>query len=431
MQHLFPARNRGALRRPRSSSFRLGASEREEEVSRVQDTILRAPRKDRLPKERLPIAALMSLFTAGFITTLTEALPAGVLPQMSHALGVSESVAGQTVTIYAAATMLTAIPVAIATTNWPRRHLLVVALIGFLVANLVTAISVDYMVTMAARFIAGAASGVTWSLLGGYAQRITPDALKGRAMAFAFAGTPVALSLGVPAGAFLGRAVGWQVTFGLMSALTALLIIWTMWKLPNAPGQAAGERLPLGHLFRIRGLRTILVVTGVYVLAHTILYTYIAPVLAGVGLADQVQWILLDFGIASILSIWLTGVFVDRHHRRLVILSTVFFASAAVALTLWSGNAILDYVAVAAWGLAFGGAATLFQGALMAASREHADAAQPLMVTMWNGGIGLGGLLGGILLAGLGSASLMIVVAALVVSTVIVVSLARNHAFPR
>jgi predicted MFS family arabinose efflux permease len=373
----------------------------------------------------------MSLFTAGFITTLTEALPAGVLPQMSHALGVSESVAGQTVTIYAAATMLTAIPVAIATASWPRRHLLVVALIGFLVANLVTAISVDYMVTMAARFIAGAASGVTWSLLGGYAQRITPDALKGRAMAFAFAGTPVALSLGVPAGAFLGRAVGWQVTFGLMSALTALLIIWTMWKLPNAPGQAAGERLPLRHLFRIRGLRTILLVTGVYVLAHTILYTYIAPVLAGVGLADQVQWILLDFGIASILSIWLTGVFVDRHHRRLVILSTVFFAAAAVALTLWSGNAILDYVAVAAWGLAFGGAATLFQGALMAASREHADAAQPLMVTMWNGGIGLGGLLGGILLAGLGSASLMIVVAALVVSTVIVVSFARNHAFPR
>ncbi|WP_346768143.1 MFS transporter [Streptomyces tendae] len=249
-------------------------------------------------------------------------------------------------------------------------------------------------------------------------------------MAFAFAGTPVALALGVPVGAFLGQIVGWQLTFGLMSVLAALLIAWTMWKLPNVPGQKAAERLPLPHLLRIRGLRTILIVTGVYVLAHTILYTYIAPVLAGVGLEDQVQWILLAFGVASILSIWLTGLFVDRHHRRLVILSTVFFAVAAVALTLWSENVVVDYVAVTAWGLAFGGAATLFQGALMSASREHADAAQPLMVTMWNGGIGLGGLIGGILLASLGSASLMIAVAVLVIFTVVVVVLARSHAFP-
>ncbi|WP_267883075.1 MFS transporter [Streptomyces sp. NRRL WC-3626] len=312
-------------------------------MTKVQDTIVRSQRED-----RLPIAALVSLFTAGFITTLTEALPAGVLPRMSDALDVSESVAGQTVTIYAVATMLTAIPVAVATANWPRRRLLVVALAGFLVANLVTAFSADYTLTMVARFVAGAASGVTWSILGGYAQRIAPDAVKGRAMAFAFAGTPVALALGVPVGAFLGQIVGWQLTFGLMSVLAAVLIVWTLWKLPDVPGQEAAERLPLRSLLRIRGLRTILIVTGVYVLAHTVLYTYIAPVLAGVGLADQVQWILLVFGIASILSIWLTGVFVDRHHRRLTLLSTALFALAAVALTLWARTAIVDYAAVAA-----------------------------------------------------------------------------------
>jgi len=96
--------------------------------------------------ERLPLPALLALFTAGFITTLTEALPAGVLPQMSQALGVSESATGQTVTVYAIATFLTAIPVAVATSHWPRRHLLVVALVGFLVANLVTAVSLDYTI---------------------------------------------------------------------------------------------------------------------------------------------------------------------------------------------------------------------------------------------------------------------------------------------
>ena len=47
-----------------------------------------------------------------------------------------------------------------------------------------------------------------------------------------------------------------------------------------------------------------------------------------------------------------------------------------------------------------------------------------------NSTIGLGGLIGGLLLAGLGSASLLIAVAILVIITVIVVVFARSHAFP-
>ncbi|GGO25474.1 MFS transporter [Micromonospora parathelypteridis] len=382
------------------------------------------------PKERLPLPSLIALFTAGLITTLTEALPAGVLPQMSQALEVSESVAGQTVTIYAAGTLLTAIPVALATATWPRRHLLLAALVGFVIANLVTALSLNISVTMVARFVAGAASGVVWSLLGGYAARLVGPALKGRAMAFAFAGTPVALSLGVPVGAYLGKAVGWQLTFGLASALTALLIIWTARKLPNFAGQKAEDRIPLRNILKLRGIRTVLVVTGAFVLAHAILYTYIAPILTDAGLPDHVQWILLDFGIASIVSIWLTGVFIDRHHRRLVLVGTGLFAAAAAVLTVASSSAVVDYVTVAAWGLAFGGAPTLLQSALMRAAGEHADVAQPSMVTTWNLGIGLGGLVGGAVLAGFGSHSLLIAAVVLLVPTVLVVILARRHAFP-
>lgn len=38
--------------------------------------------------QRLPLGALAALATAAFITILTEALPAGVLPAMSASLGV-------------------------------------------------------------------------------------------------------------------------------------------------------------------------------------------------------------------------------------------------------------------------------------------------------------------------------------------------------
>ncbi|GAA2568873.1 MFS transporter [Winogradskya consettensis] len=406
-------------------SWRLAQQMRYKSVS---TTHLDAP--PALSAERLPLPSLLALFTAGLITTLTEALPAGVLPRMSQALGVSESVAGQTVTIYAVGTLLTAVPVALATATWPRRHLLLAALAGFVIANLVTAVSLSFAVTMAARFVAGAASGVVWSLLGGYAARLVGPALQGRAMAFAFAGTPVALSLGVPIGSYLGEAVGWQLTFGFASALTGLLIVWTAWKLPNLPGRKAEDRIPLHRILRLRGIRTVLAVTGAFVLAHTVLYTYIAPILAGAGLPDHVQWILLDFGIASIISIWLTGVFVDRHHRRLVVVSTGLFAAASVVLAVAGSSVVAGYITVAAWGLAFGGAATLLQSALMRAAGEHADVAQSSMVTTWNLGIGLGGLVGGALLAGFGPSSLVIAAVVLTVPTVLVVVLARQHAFP-
>ncbi|MFD9701844.1 MFS transporter [Lentzea sp. NPDC059081] len=384
-----------------------------------------------MPEDRLPLPPLIALFTAGLITTLTEALPAGVLPQMSHALDVPESVAGQTVTVYAIGTLLTAIPVSLATASWPRRTLLLVALLGFVLANLVTAVSLSFPVTMAARFVAGASSGVVWSLLGGYASRLVGPALRGRAMAFAMAGTPVALSLGVPVGAYLGRAVGWQLTFGLVSALTGVLIGWTAWRLPNFPGRQAGERIPLSGVLRLRGIRTVLVVTGAFVLAHTVLYTYIAPILAAAGLQDQLQWVLLTFGVVSIAGIWLTGALIDRHHRQLVVTSTALFAVAAGVLALASSSPVVDYAAVAGWGLAFGGAATLLQSALMRAAGEHADVAQSSMVTTWNLGIGLGGLVGGALLAGFGAGALLVAAVVLLVPTALVVVLARGHAFPQ
>ena len=51
--------------------------------------------------DALPLVPLLALFASVFITSLTETLPAGVLPAMSEGLDVSESAAGQTIMIYA------------------------------------------------------------------------------------------------------------------------------------------------------------------------------------------------------------------------------------------------------------------------------------------------------------------------------------------
>lgn len=347
---------------------------------------------------KLPLAALLALALAGFITILTEALPAGLLPQISAQLQISEALAGQWVTIYALGSLAAAIPLTVATQGMRRRPLLLAAIAGFAVANGVTTFSSSYTLTMVARLLAGVSAGLLWALLAGYAARMVSAPLKGRAIAVAMVGTPLALSLGVPAGTLLGNLVGWRWCFGLMSVLALLLMAWVRVKVPDFPGQPAGKRLPLRHVLALPGIRAVLWVVLTFVLAHNILYTYIAPYLAMAGMAERTDRVLLVFGMASLMGIWGVGLLIDRHLHRLTLGSTLLFAVAALALGAAAHQPTAVYGAVAAWGLAFGGAATLFQTTLAKAAGDAADVAQSMLVTAWNLAIAGGGIAGGLLL---------------------------------
>lgn len=159
----------------------------------------------------LPIGSLFALALAAFVTILTEALPAGLLAQISEGLAISEALAGQLVTVYAIGSLLAAIPLTAATQGMRRRSLLLTAIAGFAVANTVTTFSTHYGLTIVARLLGGVSAGLLWALLAGYAARMVPESQKGRAIAIAMVGAPLELSLGVPAGTLLGNLVGWRI----------------------------------------------------------------------------------------------------------------------------------------------------------------------------------------------------------------------------
>jgi predicted MFS family arabinose efflux permease len=354
---------------------------------------------------RLPIIGLMALATASFISILTEALPAGLLPQISRDLDVSEAAAGQFVTAYAVASLIVAVPVTAMTQGVRRKPLLLTAIGGFAAGNIVTAISSDYALSLAARFCAGAGAGLLWALLPGYASRMAPANLRGRAIAIAMVGVSVAMSVGVPAGTFLSKAIGWHGAFAILSGFALGLIAWVTFGLPDFPGLAAAKRATVRQVLATQGVRAVLIITFAFVLAHNILYTYIAPFVAPAGLGERVDLVLLIFGLAALAGIWVTGILVDRYLRELTLLSSLLFAGAALALGLAGRDPAVVLISVAAWGLAFGGCATLFQTALAAAAGDGADVAQSLLVVVWNCSISGGGVIGGILLARVGVAS--------------------------
>ncbi|WP_405157651.1 MFS transporter [Paenibacillus sp. FSL H8-0283] len=384
-----------------------------------------------ISSKRLPWAGLLALAMAGFICILTESLPAGLLPQIAKDLGITEALTGQLVTLYAIGSLVAAIPLTAATRGWRRRPLLLVCISGFLVFNTVTALSSDYILTLAARFMAGVSAGVLWGMTAGYARRMVPDSLKGKAMAVAMVGTPLALALGVPIGSFLSSYVGWRLIFGMVSLLTVALIVWVLWRMPDFAGEPAGERLPLHKVFLIPGVRPILFVVLAWMLAHNILYTYISPYLAQTAFANRVDLILLIFGITSIVGIWLTGMLIDRFLRRLVIISLGSFALASVAMGIATHQPVIIILGVMIWGLTFGGAATLLQTAIAQAGGKSTDVAQSMLVTAWNLAIGGGGIIGAILLEVFGAGYLSGALFILLIPALLVAMRAYKYGFPK
>ncbi|MBA2928234.1 MFS transporter [Pseudomonas sp. CCUG 57209] len=379
--------------------------------------------------ERLPIGALLALAMTSFICIVTETLPAGLLPLISDDLGISPSMAGQMVTAYALGSVLAVIPMTIATRGWRRRNVLLLTIVGFLLFNSITALSSHYGVTLVARFFAGVAAGLAWSLLAGYARRMVAPHQQGRALALAMVGTPIALSLGVPLGTWLGGLVGWRTTFGLMSAVSLVLIAWVLVKVPDYAPQPAHQRLSLGKVLTTPGVRPVLAVVISWMLAHNILYTYIAPFVAQAGLAERVDLVLLVFGIAALAGIWITAKLVEPLLRNTVLVSLVMFAAVSLVFGVLGAVPAVIYLGVAVWGLSFGGAATLLQTALADAAGEGADVALSLNVVAWNSAIAGSGVVGGVLLDTWGVASFAWAMLVLIGVALAIVWAARAHGF--
>ncbi len=379
----------------------------------------------------MPYTALLAFAMTGFICIMTETIPAGLLPEISHDMAIPLSTAGQWVTAYALGSLFSAIPLTIATRSWSRRNVLLATVLGFILFNTLTAVSTNLVLTFAARFFAGSSAGLAWSLLAGYARRIVEPHQQGKAMAIAMVGTPIALSAGVPFGTWLGQVLGWRLTFGAMSVLSALLIIWIVLCVPNVPGQSKQVKLQFGKVLNIQGVKPVLAVVLTWMLAHNILYTYIAPFVQPSGLDTNVEFILMVFGLTSLVGIFITGKLIDKHLRITVLVSLFAFFIISLVFGLFITNPDVIVIGTAIWGLTFGGAATLLNTALADAAGEWADIAISLTVVSWNSAISLGGIVGGVLLHAYGISSLPFMLVALLFVSLLIVKINSNYAFPR
>jgi predicted MFS family arabinose efflux permease len=383
-----------------------------------------------VPAGRFPWAALLVMALMGFLLIATETMPAGLLPQIASGLAVNEGTAGQFVSAYALGTIIAAMPAIALTRGLRRKPVFVVGILGFLAANLVTAFSTDIALSLGARLLAGAFSGLLWGMTAGYARRITAPHQAGRALSVASVGTPVGLAVGTPFGSWLGTTFDWRWSFGVLAILTAATLLLAVFLVPDAPGQRAGTRVPLARVLAIPGVAVVLGVIVSWMLGHNIMYTYIGSYLRGAGLDLPVDIALVTFGAAAIAGIAITGAVIDKGLRRLVLLSLGSFVVAGAIFIVGHASLLAVLAAIVLWGIAFGGAAAQLQTAISAASRENADVANSMLGVAFNLAIFAAGVSGAVVISSLDGMVLPAALVGLAAVALVIAVAGRRTAFP-
>ncbi|WP_017576471.1 MFS transporter [Nocardiopsis kunsanensis] len=322
---------------------------------------------------RSPPLWILALTLAAFTIQTDDFIVLGVLPELADDLSVSETAAGQLVTVYSLTYAVTAPLWALLLTRLPTRATLLTALAVFGAANLVVPLVDTYTQLMAVRVVAALAGAVVLPAALALAGTRAPLEQRGRYLATVMTGLTAAVLVGVPAGAWTGATLGWAAAFVLCGTLGVFALVVGGRTLPEADGTVgpvAGEKGGTGQPTSVRGLLrplvtpsvvVLLVATALAVAGNLAFQTYLAPFLADTAGATPhtLAAVLVAVGTGGLVGTQGAGRSVDRfgaeHTLRFTLV--LFCAAMVVLLLVWNARpvpillvtAVLVVWSAAAW----------------------------------------------------------------------------------
>ncbi|SIO84454.1 MFS transporter [Nocardiopsis sp. JB363] len=373
---------------------------------------------------RAPPLWLLALTLAAFTVQTDDFVIIGVLPALASDTGVSETAAGQLVTVYSLVYALTAPLWALALARTPRRRALVSALVVFVLANLAVLAVEDHSTLMVLRVVAALAAAVVLPLALAVASTRAPEGERGRYLATVMIGLTGAVLSGVPAGTWIGAVAGWRATFvfcGLLGLIALVLILCALPGNDPVPEETGGRASGRPRLDPV--VTGLLVVTVLVVAGNLGFQTYLAPFLAGLSEVEPrgLALLLAASGVGGVLGTRYSGRLMDRSgpRRALLLAGGGFCLTMVVFALLWP----LAPVPVAVTGallMCWSSAAWAMPPTLQALvlDRVAADAATRVLAVLSSAvyvGAALGGVVGGAAIAH--GAGLVPAIAALVAGT--------------
>ncbi|MFL0423695.1 MULTISPECIES: Cmx/CmrA family chloramphenicol efflux MFS transporter [Kocuria] len=292
-------------------------------------------------------ALLYLLALAVFAQGTSEFVVAGLLPGISHDLGVPLGQAGLLTSAFAIGMIVGAPTMAAISRRLSPRWTLTGFLAVFIVVHIVGALTDDFGVLFATRILAALANAGFLAVTLSTVSRIVAADRQARALSVILAGTTVALIAGVPAGAFIGAALGWRATLGVIAVVCLPALIAVVIATPTRPGESAPASHDQSLVRELRTLRTrpVQLAVGLAVLVNAATFcsfTYLAVIASGPAALTETQipLLLALFGIGAFGGVMLAGKYADAHWTRVISISGPMLVAGWVLFVLTVGHPV-------------------------------------------------------------------------------------------
>jgi len=337
--------------------------------------------------------------TLGVFALITaEFLPASLLTPMAASLGVTEGMAGQTVTVTAAIALVTSLLISVLTRNTDRRVVLLSFSVLLVASNLLVAFAPTLALVLLGRVLLGFAIGGFWTMSAAVAMRLVPEAMVPRALSIIFSGVSVATVAAAPLGSYFGHLIGWRNVFLIATVIGVLAFFWQLMVLPKMAPTGTARMGTLVEVMKRPVMRAGMISVLLVFTGHFAFFTYLRPfleVVTGVGV-NGLSVILLGFGVANFIGTSLAGFILERSLRMTLLLMPLAMGAIALALVALGRAPIADALLVALWGMAFGAVPVAWTTWITKTVPDEAESGGGLIVAAVQFAITLGAAAGGL-----------------------------------
>lgn len=347
------------------------------------------------PRTALLSTPVLLLAAVAFVIGTAEFVAIGLVPELARDLDVSVTAAGSTVTVYALAVALLAIPLGLWLARKDPRILLPGLLLFFAVANVVAALAPGLGVLLAARVASAAVQGVALGVAVSAVTTMVREDEKGKAVSLVFGGLMSAMFLGAPIGTLLSGMAGWRSVFVALAVLGVALAVALRTTLAGGTSSDEGlSGVAQLRILSIPGVAGLLGVAAAFVFVSNILLPYLGAYLeevADVG-AGGISVGLGAFGVAGLVGNALGGFLSGRADRLWVAVLAGIAVLGVVGVGLGDGRLGVILPSLALWGVAQMAALPIVTTELVGLGGAFAAT---LNVAMVNLGIAVAGFGGG------------------------------------
>jgi DHA1 family inner membrane transport protein len=332
----------------------------------------------------------------------------GSLNDITESLQVSVAVAGQLISVAAAAMAVGAPTLAALLGGMDRRLLLTLALVWYALGHAASALMPGYAALLPMRVLSVLGAAVFTPQAATAMNVMAPPEQRGRYMTFIFLGWSIASVLGMPLHAWIGETFGWRWAFALVAVLAAGAAV-AVWR--TVPSGVKPPPLSLRGWGQVLGKPALMGLVAITVLSGAgqfTVFSYMAPYYKQVLGADAtaVSLLFMWFGVFGLLGNILLTRFIDRRGAAFCV--NLGLASITLALLIWplAGSLALMAVVIVPWGLGTFSSNSAQQARLAAAEPASASALLALNTSAIYIGQAIGAAAGGAMLAASGFGSL-------------------------